>query len=122
MIFCLIGANGMMLRSIWLPLAFSYPATIARKEASSSAMKPWVHHTLAVLAAAQGPTPVHLRPTGHAGSDSARLSSLQPWLRRGGLAADLGNGRGRRDPGRYDTTGRGRRRNVAFATHELLYR
>src|SRR4029077_14288303 len=35
-----------------LPLAFSYSATMAAKEASSSRTKPWVHHTLAVLAAA----------------------------------------------------------------------
>src|SRR5262245_50042587 len=52
MIFCLIGANGMMLASILLPLALSYSATILRKAASSSGMKPWVHHTLAVVAAA----------------------------------------------------------------------
>jgi hypothetical protein len=51
-IFCRIGANGMILTSILLPLVFSYSAIMARKEASSSGTKPWVHHTLAVLAAA----------------------------------------------------------------------
>src|SRR5215471_13153675 len=35
-----------------LPLAFSYSATMRRKDSSSSRMKPWAHHTLALLAAA----------------------------------------------------------------------
>src|SRR5215472_6021566 len=68
MIFCRIGANGIMLMSIVFPLAFSYSATILRKEASSSGTKPWVHHTLAVLAAAlamkgRARVPAAARPT-----------------------------------------------------------
>src|SRR5262249_37994515 len=68
MIFCLIGANGMMLALILLPLALSYSATMLRKAASSSGMKPWVHHTLAVLAAAlamkgRARVPAAARPT-----------------------------------------------------------
>src|ERR1700722_15311196 len=35
-----------------LPLAFWYSSTILLKAASSSGTKPWVHHTVAVLAAA----------------------------------------------------------------------
>src|SRR5215469_12248056 len=67
-IFCRIGANGMILTSILFPLVFSYSATMARKEASSSGTKPWVHHTLAVLAAAlamkgRASVPIAARPT-----------------------------------------------------------
>src|SRR5271169_1122524 len=35
-----------------LPLVFSYSVTTLRKAASSSGMNPWVHQTVAVLAAA----------------------------------------------------------------------
>ena len=38
--------------SIALPLAFSYSATIFLNEMSSSCAKPWIHHTVAVVAAA----------------------------------------------------------------------
>src|SRR5690242_12025552 len=42
----------MMLRSILLPLSFSYSATILLREESSSLAKPWTHHISAVVAAA----------------------------------------------------------------------
>src|ERR1700740_663635 len=66
-IFCRIGANGMILTSILLPLVFSYSATMARNEASSSGTKPWVHHTLAVLSVAlamkgRATVPIAARP------------------------------------------------------------
>ena len=51
-IFCIKGPKGMMLWSILFPLAFSYSATMLRKEASSSGTNPCCHHTVAVLAAA----------------------------------------------------------------------
>src|SRR5580700_9023262 len=51
-IFCISGANGTRLKSMLLPLAFSYAATVWRKDSSSSGTKPWVHHTLAEVAAA----------------------------------------------------------------------
>src|SRR5262249_14415108 len=51
-IFCISGANGTRVRSTLLPLAFSYPATTARKPTSSSRTKPWGHHTVTVVAAA----------------------------------------------------------------------
>src|SRR6516164_8663391 len=81
-IFCRIGANGMILRSILLPLVFSYSATMARKEASSSGMKPWVHHTLAVLPAAfamkgRPSVPIAARPTDPRSTERL-LSLLMP--------------------------------------------
>jgi len=51
-IFWRCGANGMMLRSILLPLAFSKSAMTFLIATSSSGTKPWVHHTSAVLACA----------------------------------------------------------------------
>src|SRR5258707_13039637 len=81
-IFCRIGANGMILRSILLPLVFSYSATMARNEASSSGTKPWVHHTLAVLSAAlamkgRARVPIAARPTDPRSTERL-LSLLMP--------------------------------------------
>jgi hypothetical protein len=45
------GAKGTIWRSILLPLVFSYSATIALSEVSSSFAKPCVHHISAVVAA-----------------------------------------------------------------------
>jgi hypothetical protein len=52
MIFWFSAMNGMMLRSILLPLDFSNAATVARKAASSSGTKPWSRQTTAVPPAA----------------------------------------------------------------------
>jgi hypothetical protein len=49
-IFCRIGANGMMLSSTLLPLAFSYSATALRSATSSSSTKPCANHIVIVLA------------------------------------------------------------------------
>src|SRR5215831_3389308 len=81
-IFWRIGPNGMILRSILLPLVFSYSATMARKEASSSGIKPWVHHTLAVLPAAlamkgRPSVPIAARPTDPRSTERL-LSLLMP--------------------------------------------
>jgi len=51
-IFCRCGANGVIVRSIVLPLAFSYSATTFLIASSSSSAKPCAHHTVAVVAAA----------------------------------------------------------------------
>src|SRR5579875_435484 len=68
-----------MLELIVLPLAFSYSATSLRKAASSSGIKPCVHHTVAVLAAAlaiwgRAKAPAAANPT--EARSSERLESL----------------------------------------------